>query len=158
MTIGTTQSERTTIHRPAAPHPASHSKRLSSNFLIANPRLEFRLTHRKESLLKISNREEIAFFHIVLKASDDSAPSADPGRRSPTSSSHDFPTYLLALAHTHPRKPSHSRPSAPLATSHSQPDTAFLVCRNRGSRISSPAPIASRRPSVYRVEIAERTA
>ncbi len=36
-------------------------------FLIANPRLEIKLTHRKSSPIKISNREEIAFFYLVLK-------------------------------------------------------------------------------------------
>ena len=38
------------------------NKPLPLPFLIANPRLEIDLTHSKESLLKISNREEIAFF------------------------------------------------------------------------------------------------
>src|SRR5277367_3076953 len=34
----------------------------NTDFLIANPRLEFRVTHTKRSPLKISNREYIAVF------------------------------------------------------------------------------------------------
>jgi hypothetical protein len=40
----------------------SHSPRVT-HFLIANARLKFSLSHRKISLLKISNRERIAIFH-----------------------------------------------------------------------------------------------
>ena len=40
----------------------SHSPRVT-DFLIANARLKFGLSHRKISLLKISNRERIAIFH-----------------------------------------------------------------------------------------------
>ena len=43
-------------------------------FLIANPRLEIKLTHRKSSPIKISNREEIAFFYLVLKGAKASSP------------------------------------------------------------------------------------
>jgi hypothetical protein len=41
---------------------AADSSGLAREILIANPRLEFRLSHRKISILKISNREEIAIF------------------------------------------------------------------------------------------------
>jgi hypothetical protein len=44
-------------------HPAADPKALSHLFLIANPRLEMDLTHRKESPLRIPNREWIAIFH-----------------------------------------------------------------------------------------------
>src|SRR5277367_1691282 len=39
------------------------TKPLTAYFLIANPRLTFRVNHRKISLLKISNRERIAIFY-----------------------------------------------------------------------------------------------
>jgi hypothetical protein len=42
---------------------ASKSPEPREVFLIANPRLEFRLSHRKHSPLKISNRKFIAIFH-----------------------------------------------------------------------------------------------
>jgi hypothetical protein len=45
-------------------HAVSDSAPLSAHFLIANARLEFELSYRKESLLKISNRERIAIFHL----------------------------------------------------------------------------------------------
>jgi hypothetical protein len=43
---------------------ASKSPEPRELFLIANPRLEFRLSHRKHSPLKIPNRKFIAIFHI----------------------------------------------------------------------------------------------
>jgi len=45
-------------------HTASDSAPLSVYFLIANARLEFRLSHRKDSPLKISNRERIAILRL----------------------------------------------------------------------------------------------
>jgi hypothetical protein len=45
-------------------HAVSDLAPLSADFLIANARLKFELSYRKESLLKISNRERIAIFHL----------------------------------------------------------------------------------------------
>jgi hypothetical protein len=42
---------------------------LVTEILIANPELEFRLTHRKLSQLKISNRKKIAIFHPIFRRS-----------------------------------------------------------------------------------------
>ena len=45
-------------------HAASDSALLSVYFLIANARLEFSVSHRKDSPLKIPNRERIAISHL----------------------------------------------------------------------------------------------
>jgi len=49
------------IQRRNMDHTASGSMRLGVYFLIANARLECRLSHRKDSLLKISNRNGSRF-------------------------------------------------------------------------------------------------
>jgi len=53
------------IQRRNMDHTASGSMRLGVYFLIANARLEFRLSHRKDSLLKMSYRERIAISHLA---------------------------------------------------------------------------------------------
>jgi len=62
MMIKTTLSGVQKTKREITPRGAD-PKPLTRNFLIANPRLEFLLTHTKQSPLKISNREYIAVFH-----------------------------------------------------------------------------------------------
>jgi hypothetical protein len=61
MTLTTLRGAGTTQRRIST-HLAADSPALTRKILIANPRLEFRLSHRKISILKISNREEIAIF------------------------------------------------------------------------------------------------
>jgi len=57
-------SDEEMVQRRNMHHTASDSAPLSVYFLIANARLEFQLTYRKDSPLKISNRERIAIFHL----------------------------------------------------------------------------------------------
>jgi hypothetical protein len=45
--------------------PGALKTRRGDAFLIANPRLESTPSHRKRSLLEISNRERIAIFHLI---------------------------------------------------------------------------------------------
>src|SRR6201981_1545625 len=45
-------------------------------FLIANPRLEFSLSHRKISALEISNRERMAIFRRAFSLFSSSEPQA----------------------------------------------------------------------------------
>jgi len=63
MTMQTTLSDEEMVERRNMRHTASDSTPLSVHFLIANARLEFDVNHRKDSPLKISNRERIAIFH-----------------------------------------------------------------------------------------------
>ncbi len=51
------------IQRRNMQHTAFDSAPLSVYFLIANARLEFSLSHSKDSPLRIPNRERIAIFH-----------------------------------------------------------------------------------------------
>jgi hypothetical protein len=48
-------------------NPGTHPTALTRRILIANPRLKFNLSYRKESLLKISNRERIAIFRLATE-------------------------------------------------------------------------------------------
>jgi len=70
MTTRTTLSDEGMVQRRNPHHTASDSASLSVYFLIANARLEFSVNHRKDSPLKISNRERIAIFqprsHVKL--------------------------------------------------------------------------------------------
>ena len=70
MMIKTTLSGAQETRREITPR-AADPKPLTRNFLIANPQLEFLLTHTKQSPLTFSNREYIAVFHFKS-----SAPSA----------------------------------------------------------------------------------
>jgi len=90
---------------------------LSTEFLIANPELEFRLTHRKLSQLKISNRKKIAIFHPVFRrgAKNVFPPSFPSGRGFiPSASDHAAVSIPIVYpedaprrrrAQLHPRKP-----------------------------------------------------
>src|ERR1700747_2948220 len=62
MTMQTMLSDGDMLQRRNMHHTASDSALLSVYFLIANARLEFRLS-RKDNPLKISNRERIAILH-----------------------------------------------------------------------------------------------
>ncbi len=72
---GESASRPATIRGAAARYPSTESKRVTAGFLIANTRLVFRLTHRKHSHLKISNRKWIAICRI-----DSHGASESPGR------------------------------------------------------------------------------
>ena len=63
MTMQTTLSDEEMVERRNMRYTVSDSTPLSVHFLIANARLEFDVNHRKDSPLKISNRERIAIFH-----------------------------------------------------------------------------------------------
>jgi len=69
------------LRRASAPHPAAlatrhlslarleeirRGRQLPTQFLIANPELEFSATHRKHSPLRISNRKFSRVFHSYL--------------------------------------------------------------------------------------------
>jgi len=56
-------SDEDMVQRQNMQHTASDSTPLSVYFLIANARLEFSVNYRKNSPLKVSNRERIAIFH-----------------------------------------------------------------------------------------------
>src|ERR1700720_405850 len=91
---------------------------LTTEFLIANLELEFRLTHRKLSPLKISNRKKIAIFHPIFRRGAKTVlPPPFPSGRGfipsvtdrgnisvPIVYPEDAPRRRRAL--THPRKPS----------------------------------------------------
>jgi hypothetical protein len=64
MTTQTILWDADEARRRNVQHAVSDSASLSADFLIANPRLKLDLSYRKESLLKISNRERIAIFHL----------------------------------------------------------------------------------------------
>ena len=93
----------TSAERPPAPraHVCRWTHHPASDFLIANPRLEFRLTPFNYTHLKISNREYIAVFHPVF--------SPNPSRPSDREA------------------PIRSLPSRSLATPHRSFVTAFLI-------------------------------
>jgi hypothetical protein len=63
MTTRTTLSDEEMVQRRNMHHTPSDSAPFSAYFLIANARLEFSANYRKDSPLKISNRERIAIFH-----------------------------------------------------------------------------------------------
>ncbi len=82
------------------------NKPLPLPFLIANPRLEIELTHSKESLLKISNREEIAFFPVNSLPDPIPSQSSSRFRRKPVPeivpefiSEHDSPSLASTIFH-----------------------------------------------------------
>jgi hypothetical protein len=82
------------------------NKPLPLPFLIANPRLEIELTHSKESLLKISNREEIAFFPVNSLLDPIPSQSSSRLRRNPVPeivpefiSKHDSPPLASTIFH-----------------------------------------------------------
>jgi len=64
MTTRTTLSGEEMVQRRNLHHAASDSAPLSVYFLIANARLEFSVSHSKDSPLKIPNRERIAISHL----------------------------------------------------------------------------------------------
>src|ERR1700726_459403 len=64
MTAQTMLSDEEMVQRGNLHHTASDSAPFSVYFLIANARLEFSLSHRKDSPLKIPNRERIAISHL----------------------------------------------------------------------------------------------
>ena len=76
---GPSVNDRATVPAPFACTEPRHSLAqrrnaadegpLTTEILIANPELEFRLTHRKLSPLKISNRKKIAIFYPVFRRS-----------------------------------------------------------------------------------------
>ena len=73
-------------HRPAPlapPHPRKPSslkpQASSLQILIANLELEFRLTHRKISPLKISNRKYFAIFHLTSQSRRPVSPNFQNG-------------------------------------------------------------------------------
>ena len=57
-------SDEEMVQRQNMHHTASDSAPFSVYFLIANARLEFSLSHRKDSPLRIPNRERIAISHL----------------------------------------------------------------------------------------------
>jgi len=119
-------------HRPA-PLAQLHPRKLSSlqpqasslQNLIANLELEFRLTHRKISPLRISNRKYFAIFHLTSQSRRLTSPNFQNGN----------PFGAIPLAQLHPRKPLTSPPAAlrlsslrfSLATRHSPPTTYFII-------------------------------
>ena len=62
MTTGTALSVAAIIQPDATHHLASDPRQSTTHFLIANPRLEFRVTSIRITELPISNRERIAIF------------------------------------------------------------------------------------------------
>jgi hypothetical protein len=62
MMTQTTRWDAEAVRRRNRHHAADDSAALTSDFLIANPRLTFDLSCTKHRLLKISNRERIAIF------------------------------------------------------------------------------------------------
>jgi len=80
MTTRTTLSGEEMVQRRNLHHAASDSAPLSVYFLIANARLEFSVSHRKDNPLKIPNRERIAIFHprSHVKVQGRGAPLACP--------------------------------------------------------------------------------
>jgi len=58
-------SDETRVQRRNMHDTASDSAPFSVYFLIANARLEFSISHSKDGLVKISNRERIAIFHLL---------------------------------------------------------------------------------------------
>ena len=131
MTFETTLSDAATTERRFLASLATDSAGLAAHFLIANPRLEFRLTRRKISPLIFSNREEIAFFHVVFNVNEISAPPASARPSLPIPSLNDPEPKPISRAQTHTRKPPRPRRSAPLATSHSPLATLFPIFCNR---------------------------
>ncbi len=89
----TTLSASGTVQRKRSSRVAD-PKALTSTFLIANPRLEFRLTHTKQSSLIFSNRERIAICRVVFV----------PGGRSFSSSVND--RNWRSVQDRHPERPS----------------------------------------------------
>jgi hypothetical protein len=55
-------------HMQAAPNARSICPRPLPQFLIVNPRLEFSLNNRKQTHLKISNREQMAISAVTRTA------------------------------------------------------------------------------------------
>ncbi len=98
MTIKTSQSSARKGHAAGPLNLAADFKGLRSTFLIANARLEFHLTHRKISPLRITlpavvgNRERIAISHFVS------------GGRGFSPSINDLEPRSTPLAQLHPRK------------------------------------------------------
>jgi hypothetical protein len=68
MTMQTALSDEGMVQRWNMHDTASDSAPFSVYFLIANARLEFSLSHSKDGLVEISNRERIAIFHLHSRA------------------------------------------------------------------------------------------
>jgi len=64
MTMQTMLSDGEMVQRRKMHFNASDSTPFSVHFLIANARLEFSVSHRKDSPLRIPNRERIAILHL----------------------------------------------------------------------------------------------
>src|ERR1700719_2441841 len=92
MTRQTMLSEETRVQRRNMHGITSDSTPFSVCFLIANARLEFSLSHSKDGLLKISNRERIAIFHLRSHA------LARKGRQPPRSGAAVHQPIVLTLS------------------------------------------------------------
>jgi hypothetical protein len=114
-------SDEEMVQRRNMHHTASDSAPFSVCFLIANARLEFSVSHRKDSPLKIPNRERIAIFHLVFRGRVKTAPALSFREGHGLIRSVKSPKLgSTPLALTHPRK--HF-----LATRHSPLTIEFLI-------------------------------
>jgi hypothetical protein len=102
---GSTPLAPTHLRKPSRFFPFWHG-RAAAKILIANPRLEFRLTARKLSQLRISNRKKIAIFHPVFRRSAKTVlPPSFPSGRGFIPSINRRRIVTVPLALNYPRKP-----------------------------------------------------
>jgi hypothetical protein len=106
---------------PRIPGMSNAVASVPTEILIANLELEFELSHRKESLLKISNRKYFAVFSLARSAGSCVGSNRLPGT---TTRSSTFLIYGSAIRIAHKYQQTRH-----LQISNRQPNRTFSVCR-----------------------------